>query len=402
MGRKPAAKAPGQAERSYVAGKYPFSISTGFRGEIAPGESVAVIAPFDGILKRLHFAYGDRVEAGQLLAEFDTADVQRSRNEAESAYLKSAQSAAQFQDWENGPEMSRARRGLTNATLDLQQAERRLAETKVLFDRGLVARMEYENQQQQIRSQRMAVEAAEQELRLTAERGRGSYRRVAALDLDNSSNRLSTVSADMSGARVIAPDAGIIVMPPAAGQAKPDSAIAVGARLTKGQPLGIIAKAGALGVRFQLDESDVNAIKIGQAVTVTGAGFAGPPLKGRIHSIAGQAAGDGASSGKATFVAMALLDAIPAEQARQVRIGMTANLNITAYTNPSVIVLPLQAIQDPSGNPYVLVQVSKRKPPRQTSVKLGKASATHVEILSGLVPGQRVVWTEAVASVPSL
>ncbi|ATQ42259.1 efflux RND transporter periplasmic adaptor subunit [Caulobacter mirabilis] len=395
--RKPDAKRAGEVQRHYTVSKQSFAVSTGFQGEIAPGESLAVVAPFDGVLQRLNFAYGDQVEAGQVLAEFDVADVQRSRNDAESTYLKSARGAADLQNWQSGPEMSRARRSLITARLEFEQAERRLKETRSLLDRGLVPRMEYETLERQVQSQKMALEAAEQDLQITAGRGEGSYRRIAELDLSNSTNRLSTVSADMAKARVVAPDSGIIVMPPSGGQDKADGGVTVGGRLSKGQPLGVIARAGALGVRFQLDEGDVNTIKLGQAVTVTGAGFSGV-LKGRIHSIAGQAKKD-AGGGKAVFVAMALLDPLPAEQARQVRIGMTANLNITSYTNPSVITLPPQAIQGSPANPFVLVQSNPRKAPQEVRVQLGKSSPFAVEVLAGLKPGDRVVWS--VPGVPA-
>lgn len=391
--RKSDAEKTGMLQRRYVATQQAFSISTGFAGEIAPGDSIAIIAPFDGVLKRLDFTYGEHVEAGQVLAEFDTADVRRAKNDAEGAYLRSAKTAADMRDWDSGPEMSRARRNLSNAEYELAQTERRLTETKSLLDRGLVPRVEYEGLEQQVRAQKMALEAAREDLVLTAERGQGASRRVAMLDYENATERLSNVSTDIAGARVVAPDAGIIVMPPSADQSKAE-AIAVGTRISKGQPLGVIARAGGLGVRFQLDEGDVNAVKIGQPVVVTGAGFPGAVLKGRIHSVAGQANKEGSSGGKAAFVATALLDPIPPEQARLVRIGMTANLNVVAYTNPSVVVLPLKAIQGPPSKPFVVIQDRRRKTEREVPVRLGRASPDQVEVLSGVKAGDRVVWNE--------
>lgn len=382
-------------ERTAVVSREPFVLGTGFSGEIAPGESIAVVAPFDGIVKRLGFTYGDQVDAGQILAELSTSDVQRARNDAEAAYLKALSNSADLRDWRNGPEMSRARRSLTSAALDLQQTERRVQESKTLLDRGLVPRAEYENLQQQLRSQKMSVEAAEQDLRLTTERGEGVSRRVAALDLANATERLASLNADISGATIVAPDAGIIVLPPTSNQSaeSADAGVRVGARLSKGQPLGVIARAGGLGVRFQLDESDVNAITPGQQVTVSGAGFPGAVLKGRIQNIAGQATGGGPQGGKATFVATALLEPLTPEQARQVRIGMSANLNVVTYSNPSAITVPPQAIQGGGGGAHVMVREAGRIEPRKVKVRVGRAGPDKVEILSGLKPGDRVIWT---------
>src|SRR5215217_6140192 len=132
------------------------------------------------------------------------------------------------------PPMSRARRSLTSATIDLQQTERRAQETKMLLDRGLVPRAEYETIEQQLRSQKMTVEAAEQDLRLTAERGGGVSRRVAALDLANATERLASLNADIEDATVVAPDAGIIVLPPTGNQSAgaTDVSVRVGARMS--------------------------------------------------------------------------------------------------------------------------------------------------------------------------
>lgn len=394
-GKSGAANSTAQVEMSAIVAREPFVLGTGFSGEIAPGESIAVVAPFDGVVKRLAFTYGDQVGAGQVLAELSTADVQRARNDAEGAYLKALGNSADLRDWQAGPEMSRARRSLTSATLELQQAERRVRETKTLLDRGLVPRVEYEALEQQLRSQKMSVEAAEQDLQQTTKRGEGVSRRVAALDLANAADRLASLNADIDGSTIVAPDAGIIVLPPTSNQSAgpADVSVRVGARMTKGQPLGVIARAGGLGVRFQLDESDVNSITPGQQVTVSGAGFPGAVLKGRIQSIAGQATGGGAQGGKATFVATALLEPLPPEQARQVRIGMSANLNVITYSNPSALTVPPQAIQAGGGGAYVMVRDGARGEPRKVDVRVGRVAPDKVEVLSGLKPGQRVVWT---------
>jgi len=394
-GKPRAANGMAQTEMTAVVSRAPFILGTGFSGEIAPGESITVIAPFDGVVKRLSFAYGDQVGGGQVLAELDPSDVLRARNDAEGAYLTALSSSADLRDWQNGPEMSRARRSLTSATIDLQQTERRAQETKMLLDRGLVPRAEYETIEQQLRSQKMTVEAAEQDLRLTAERGGGVSRRVAALDLANATERLASLNADIEDATVVAPDAGIIVLPPTGNQSAgaTDVSVRVGARMSKGQPLGVIARAGGLGVRFQLDESDVNSITPGQAVTVSGAGFPGALLKGRIQSIAGQATGGGSQGGKATFVATALLDPLTPEQARQVRIGMSANLNVITYSNPSALTVPPQSLQAGGDGTYVTVRGAGRGDPRKVQVRIGKIGPDRVEVLSGLKPGDTVIWT---------
>ena len=201
-----AAPAAPSAEQSLVVSPRPFLASIGFTGTIVPGDDIGITAPFDGTVKAVGFLYGDRVAPGQMLVELETSELEQSRNEAESAYLKAAQTAAEMRDWANGPEVSRARRAAATAAFDLRETERKLQETKALLDRGLVARSEYDGIVQQQRTQQMSAAAADEDLRAAFRRGEGANRRVAALELENARARLARLDAASDAAVVRAPD----------------------------------------------------------------------------------------------------------------------------------------------------------------------------------------------------
>jgi HlyD family secretion protein len=52
------------------------------------------------------------------------------------------------------------------------------------------------------------------------------------------------------------------------------------------QPLVVVADLSALRVRAELDERDLGAVKVGQAVTVHAAAFPGRDFEGRVSSVA--------------------------------------------------------------------------------------------------------------------
>jgi len=390
-----AAPAGPSAEQSLVVSRQPFVASIGFTGTIVPGDDIGITAPFDGTVKAVGFLYGDRVAPGQMLVELETSELEQSRNEAESAYLKAAQTAAEMRDWANGPEVSRARRAAATAAFDLRETERKLQETKALLDRGLVARSEYDGIVQQQRTQQMSAAAADEDLRAAFRRGEGANRRVAALELENARARLARLDAASDAAVVRAPDSGIIVRPPSEKTELAESGIHVGGRLSKGQLIGSIARAGGLAVAFRLDEADVNRIRIGQPVSVTGPGFGGVALNGKIFSIAGEA-GTAVGGVKASFAATVRLDPLTPEQAQQVRIGMSASIAVITYTNPHALVVPPQAVQGAA--PAVTVTVRDRSGrKRAAAVQIGQVAPDGVEILSGLKAGETVIWTVPVA-----
>ncbi len=392
-GAAPPATGAGLTEQSLVVARRPFVASVSFTGTIVPGDGIGITAPFDGTVKSVGFAYGERVTPGQVLVELDVSELEQRRNEAESAYLKASQNAADIDNWASGPEVSRARRAAASATFELGDTERKMQETKALLDRGLVARSEYDGLVQQLRTQRLSLAAARDDLGVALRRGEGANRRVATLELENTRARLARLNAEFAAAVVRASDAGIIVRPPSVRPDVTDSGIHVGLRLSQGQLIGTIARSGGLAVSFRLDEADVNRLKPGQAVTITGPGFNGFALTGKIIGIAGEASSaEGAAGGKASFTATARLDPLTADQALQVRIGMSASIAVITYQNPMALVVPPQAVQGAAPAATVLVRDRGTGARHPVTVQIGQVGPDGVEILSGLKPGDTVIW----------
>lgn len=389
-------------EQTQVVEYRPFSVSIGFSGIIVANEMVVVDAPFDGKIKSLGFRYGDVVNAGQHLLDLETSELQANRNEAEGNLLKADQAYREMMEWESGPEVWRARRALSSTGADLNDLARKIAETKELLDRGLVARSEYDGLLQQQRVQQASLLSARDDLEATLERGKGANRRVAALDLANARSRYAKLSMQLASATVRSPATGIIIQPTMEKAGGDHGMIRVGMRLSEGQAIGSIVKTGSLGVAFQIDEADVNMLKPGTPVTVSGAGFGNIVLSGKIAGVAGEAStGAGTVPGKAAFDALVVLDPPSSEQVQQLRLGMTANISVVSYTNPKTIVLAPEAVQGAAPENTVSVR-DKGGVIRRVSVQIGRVAADGVEILSGLKPGQVVIWHKREEPVPQM
>ncbi|CAN7553623.1 HlyD family secretion protein [Caulobacter sp. LjRoot300] len=393
--RRAAAPDPGAAQTQTLSPR-PFVATLGLVGSVIPGDSVDIVAPFDGVVRRLGFEYGTSVTAGQVLVELDPAEIGQRRNEAEAAYLKAAKASETLANWSEGTEVSRARRAVDAAVLDLADLERKSAETKGLLDRGLVARGEYDGLVQQRRSQEMVLASARQDLAAVLAQGAGSNRRVAALELGNARAQLARLDGQAAGAVVQAPAAGVIVRP--VGKGEDAEPLHAGQTVTRGQLIGSIARAGGLAIAFQLSETDANRVQPGMAVTVTGPGFGGLTVAGHVASVAGQATAPTAPGGPlASFPAVARLDALTPEQAKAIRIGMTANVTVDLYRNPAALVAPPAAIQGAAPAAWVKVRDPRGGPPRTVPVKLGRIAPDGVEIVSGVKAGDVLVWSTPTA-----
>ena len=381
---------PQGSEHSLIVKPHPFSTSIDVVGNVTPGESVNVTAPFDGTLKVVRADFGGNVTTGSTLFVMDTFDIQQKHNDALTAYLKAAQSEAEMADWTASPEVARARRGVMSAEQDLKETQRKLAESQDLFSRGLVARMEVDGLTQQQRSQQTALSTANEDLAVALQRGAGPNRAEAKLGLESAKARLHDIVMQQAGAELIAPASGIFVRPPNDKVAGDGGGLHVGQRVSKGQLLGAIAKAGVVAITARLSEADAITVHVGQPVMATGPGFGEQPFAGHISNISGEATPSDTLGGGATFTVTALLDGAPARAATTIRVGMTANLSIITYTNPRAIVVPPDALQGAGPNASLSVSTSGKKEYRP--VKLGRAGPDGVEVLSGIRSGEKIRW----------
>ncbi len=392
--RRPSAGSAPSALQSAVIQAGPFASTLGLTGVVTPGDVAGVTAPFDGRVSKVGFDFGAEVVQGQMLVTLDTSEIQRRRDEAEAEYLKAAQSAADMARWSTGPEVSQARRAESSATFDMADTQRKIAQTKALLDRGLVARDEYDGLLQQQRSQEQALAAAHQELGEALRKGDAANRRVTAIELQSARARLTEADTERAGAVVRAPVAGILVRPPGEKGEANVSPLHIGMTLSKGQLIGAIAHPGGLAVTFQLSEADANRVRPGQHVQVTGPGFEGLTLSGNVAEVAGEATaaagGDGAG---VTFAARARLDPLTPAQAAIVRIGMSASVSIDIYRNPSALVAPPGAILGAAPDTFVMVRDKRSGKLRRIAVRIGQVAPAGVEVLSGLRPGDVVVWS---------
>lgn len=395
--RKGGADAGPATEQSMVVARAPFVLFSNFAGRIVPGERFDVTAPFDARVERLRVAYGDRVEAGQPLIELNFGDARRGRAQAEIALLRAEADSERMRNWEQGPEVSRAERAVEAAEADLSDTQSKLDETRSLLDRGLVPRSEHDALMQQRRQRQAALVAARDDLKRAIARGQDGERRIALLQREVAHDQYVETTG-VSGGIVRAAGTGVLVRPDEGGAAE-QRALHAGARVAEGQLLGVIASTTGLDVIFKLDEADLALVKPGQKAMVSGPGFGGSVLAGMVSSIGGEAE-TAAGGGKATFEARIRLDPLSEPAAREVRIGMTANIAIMTYENRDAITVPPQAVLGGAPQAHVLVRARSGSASERRAVTIGKVGPSAVEILSGLRAGETVVWAVAPPQAP--
>jgi len=383
--------APGRApEATIIAQAMPVTARLSLVGTVEPARTVNVIAPFGGMVRDKRFAYGERVERGQTLFVMDSFDLDLRLRDAEAAMLKAAQRVGELADWSRGAEVSRARRQVAGTERDAAQAQRRLRDARPLIDQGIIPRQEYEDLRHQAEAQAAALATAREDLDALLRRGGADARRLADLDLASATARLADLQEQRGRATVAAPVSGLVLKPPATAQTGA-TAVETGSSVTGNQILLLIAELESVAVTARVDEMDVNRLRVGQPVTVTGDAFPGGPLHGRLAWVAHQATPAENGAPGASFALRVELPSLTEEQRAPVRIGMSAALSITLHDNPAGIVLPPEAVRRTTAGPTVLRRDPASGAEEEVPVTLGEATPAGVEIRNGLRAGDMVV-----------
>ena len=266
----------------------------------------------------------------------------------------------------------------------------RLQQSRMLLSRGIISAEEHRNLQQQARSQEAQLAAARQDLDATLARGDAANLRVAELELANAETRLRDLEADLHNAVVRAPVSGVVLLPPEPQGGRPRETIEVGSRVTRGQAMFTVGDLEGFRVQGLVDEVDVNRIRPGQPVRVTGDGFPGLVLTGQVTAVAAQASAAGSGRpGMPTFGVLVEVRGLSPEQRAQLAVGMSANLRIVTYENAEAIVLPPQAVRQEGAERVVRVRDGAGV--RRVPVAIGIALPAGIEVRGALRAGDVVL-----------
>ncbi|MHC8286717.1 efflux RND transporter periplasmic adaptor subunit [Pseudomonas sp. XS1P51] len=360
----------------------------GLVGKIEPHRNVILTAPFEGNVQAKLVEPGQRVEKGQTMLSMDPAFIQIELRDALSAQLKARRAVQEFNDWTNSASVARARRTLRTSELSMNNLQRAFRDSQTLFDRGIIARNELDDLNQQIQTQKLELLAAQSELQQILEQGQGEYRQIAEMELKNASVRYETLLTLLDDQHVLAPFTGVVVP---AGTSQPSGTnstgpVQAGARVGRGQVLFGLANINELKIATSVSELDVNKLHPGQEVEILGDGFEGDLLRGTVRTVGSVAERDEESSGSATFSVTLSIPELTHEQSQRVRLGMSTRLTIITYRNDEAIILPPEAILLEGQDRIVEYREGVDQPIKRMPVTTGRSTLKGIEVF-GLSPG---------------
>lgn len=389
------------AVQTMQVAEQPLTNAINLTGTLEPGQVVNLVAPFAGQVEKIDFTFGARVGTGQTLLALDTAEVEVQLREAENTLIQARQKLTEVTNWRTSPTVASAQRSLEQARMSLSQAQQNFDQTQALFEKGIVSRQERDSANTTFQNARISVAGAQEAVSAAKQQGDSTAVEMARLTYENAKFKYDSLKRKVARAEIKAPVSGIVLRPVDTGGGRGGDGggrpVAAGAPVAENQILLSIGDLQTLSIASNISEFSIGQVKPGLKVNVTSDALPGLVLTGAVTAVSAQAQSTGGSV--PTFNTVVTVKDLPDDARQRIRVGMSANLQVVVYENPSAIVVPFSAVLGGPGHAQVLVVPAHDAQPRPTAVELGERTAAGIEVKSGLKAGQTIVTNASSATL---
>ena len=240
-----------------------------------------IAAPADGYIVEKNFKYGQQLKQGKTLVKLNSNKLVSDYNQALANYL--------------------------TAKEKFSRSQAKLKGSKKLWQMGIISRNEYDEDNSTVQNDHLSFLQALYALENTTTTAESPFEDLKSLSLSDISKIEQVIKLRYNYLNVVASKDGIALLPPQASSDKKE-AISVGSQIKLGQVIVSIGDLSGVSAEIEIAEVNVDKIKPGQKVSITGVAFPKQVLHGFIKSIDSQATQNGAaSSGLPTFSASVIL-----------------------------------------------------------------------------------------------
>jgi HlyD family secretion protein len=332
-------------------------------GRVRPAARVGLASLVIGRVASVTAREGDRVAAGRVVVQLEDAEAAASLRQAQG---KVAEAAARLEQV-RGVSGRLTAESLRQAELRVADAEAALARVRQLTDAGGTSQSALEDAERAVAVARSQREAASAQAGSTSA---GAEARLVAAALSQAESARALAAAKLEQTRIRAPAAGQVLLR----EVEPGDVVAAGRAL-----LTMIVD-GDLQLVAQVDEKNLAYLKEGLAASATADAFPGDVFAAAVASVS-----PSVDPARGTVEVRFDVRSPPPF----LRSDMTISVNVDVGRRDRALVVPSEAVRDPSGEPWVLAVVRGRAERRP--VKLGLRGDALVEIASGLAEGQAVI-----------
>jgi RND family efflux transporter MFP subunit len=336
-------------------------------GELKAERSATIAAPNDKLIKYLA-PEGSWVKEGDLLVQLESEKYRIGVQEAESAlHVAEAQLQKAIAD--------------RQAQVYKEQGAKQNYESLLgLKEKGFA--MESEVEESRLAYMELQSKTSSYEAAVNQERSK----------VDQARNALEEIKHKLSANAVYAPQDGLVVYA-YVGRAEEGKKVEVGMIPYEGQALMELPDISSMTVDTEVNEMDVQKVKVGQQVSIRLDAIPNVTFKGEVAKIGSLARHKvSKASGRRTGVKVFNVIVKVKDIDERLRPGLSASVSILINEFEQVTYAPVEAIFNSEGRTVAWVQRGRKA--EQVVVECGNSNDKFVIIHSGLEPGDKVLLAE--------
>lgn len=313
------------------------SKTTVVTGKIEPRNEVNVKPQISGIITDIYKEAGDMVQAGEVIAKVKVIP--------------------------DMSQLSAAQARVRSAKIVVDQARVDYERKKTLYDKGLIAADEYDQQ-------RKAYQQAQEEVR------------AAADNLEVVRDGVSAQNASTSSTLIRSTISGLILDVPV----KVGNTVILSNTFNDGTTIASVANMGDLIFRGNIDETEVGQIVTGMPMKITIGALQDEKLTASLEYVSPKAV---ENNGANQFEIKAAVHGVAGSK---IRSGYSANAEIVLASAKGVLTVPESAIEFSGNDTYVYIVggTAEEKTFTRRKVTTGLSDGINIQIKSGLKANEKV------------
>ena len=376
----------------------PISVNISATGVVEHNFKVEVKSKASGEVLSFPMLEGDKIKKGTLLLQLDKSDEKRNVDKAEAdlssatAKLRKAETALTLQKTKYETDLKTSQSEVQSAITNLKDSEDKFKRQIDLFKQKVVSQESLDSAQTLYKVNQQNLIQAESQFQAAKDSVHDITMKENEVELVNTEVirariALEEVEERLEETEIFAPITGVIIEK----LVEEGQIIASGiSNVNGGTALATIADMSRLFIIADIDETDIGSIKIGHKVTITADAFSDRKFKGLVKRIAPQ----GLVENSITIFKVKI--EVLGKGRKILKPMMSANIDIVTEHVENTVFTSRAGIRD--GEQGKFAMVLKEDKPEKIAVKTGIRNPIHVQIVSGLIPGDQVIlgdWEKA-------
>jgi HlyD family secretion protein len=335
----------------------------------------AIVPKISAPVKAFYVKRGGKVRQGQLLATLENRDLAAAAQENKGG-LYQAQAAYEIATAASLPEEIQKAQGDAQAAKVAYEAEQKVYDSREdLFRQGALPRKELDQARVSVTQARNLYELAQRHADSLLAMGKQQELKSATGQLESAKGKYLGAEAQLGYSEIRSPIAGVVT----------DRPLYPGEMAAAGAPLLTVMDISSVIARAHIPQVQAALLKVGDKATVAVPGEE-DPIAGKVTVVS--PALDPASTTVEVWV-----------EARnptgRLRPGTSVQISMLSRAVPNALVIPGAAVLTaPDGRNYVMLAGSDNRA-HQKTVKTGIGQGNEIQIVDGLVEGDRVVASGA-------